>query len=149
MKDILIFRATLKEGMGNTYNDPSRIIAIHNSGTLYKLAEAIIDSFDFDFDHAFGFYNNLKNYFKSEEGYELFADIGEESEFSGVEKTKIRDVFDQKNKKLMLVYDYGDEWHFIVEVTGEENDDGSNNYPRVVESYLDAPQQYPGDEDIP
>lgn len=134
--------------MGNTYNDPYREIAIHDSDTLYKLANGIIDSFDFDFEHAFGFYDNLQNFVKSEEGYELFADIGEESEFLGVEKTKICDVFDQPGKKMLLIYDYGEEWHFIIEVTGEENDDGSDDYPKVVESHLDAPQQYPEDEDV-
>ena len=37
-----------------------REIALLETQTLYNFAEAIIDSFDFDFDHCFGFFNNIK-----------------------------------------------------------------------------------------
>jgi len=39
---------------------PYRTIAIPESYSLYDLAEKIIESYDFDFDHAFGFYDNIK-----------------------------------------------------------------------------------------
>lgn len=43
--------------------------------TKFSLAESIVDSFNFYFDHCFGFYDNIERWIKSEEGYELFADI--------------------------------------------------------------------------
>jgi len=73
----------------------------------------ILDSFDFDFDHPFGFYDNIKRWVDSREGYELFTDIGEGDEFEGVKKTKVNRVFDRIGKKMFFLFDYGDEWHFI------------------------------------
>lgn len=48
----LTFRVSLEP---KVYRD----IEIAASATLYKLAEAIVSAFDFDFDHAFGFYDKL------------------------------------------------------------------------------------------
>ena len=38
-----------------------RDIEIEGSKSLYKLAEAIVTAFDFDFDHCFGFYSGHAN----------------------------------------------------------------------------------------
>lgn len=44
---------------------------------LYKLAEAIVSAYGFDFDHAFGFFSKIVEirYFDSEIKYELFTDL--------------------------------------------------------------------------
>ena len=83
---------------------PYRIIEIPDNLTLYDFAEAITESFDFDFDHCFGFYDDLKNCYNSEKGYELFKDIGEESEHKGVKKTKMKDVFKELKAKTDELY---------------------------------------------
>ena len=52
----------------------SRDIEIKENASLYKLAEAIIGAYDFDFDHAFGFFSDIKEHcFDSKKKYELFA----------------------------------------------------------------------------
>src|SRR3954464_3122100 len=54
----------------------SRDIEIESSKSLYDLAAAIVQAFDFDLDHAFGFYSKLDDYvFDSPVRYELFADL--------------------------------------------------------------------------
>ena len=59
-----IFRARLPP---RVYRD----IEIESTKPLHDLAAAIVQAFDFDFDHAFGFYSNLKgDYYRSEERYE-------------------------------------------------------------------------------
>src|SRR3954454_24516798 len=51
-----------------------RDIEIESSKSLYDLAAAIVQAFDFDLDHAFGFYSKLDDYvFDSPVRYELFA----------------------------------------------------------------------------
>ena len=51
---------------------------ILSAKTLYDLASAIVQLFEFDFDHAFGFYSKLTGrIFDSPVKYELFADMGE------------------------------------------------------------------------
>jgi hypothetical protein len=52
-----------------------RIIHIKERDTLENLAEAIVRAFDFELDHAFGFYDNLNNPYQSTEVYELFVDL--------------------------------------------------------------------------
>jgi len=140
---IYLIKATLSDWYGHIRGMPYRILAIPEGFTLYNLAEAIVDSFDFYFDHAFGFYNNnIKRWRESTEGYELFADMGEKSKFKGVKRTKINKVFDKIKKKMLFLFDYGDEWHFIVELKGIESLEEDAKYPLVVESVGKAPPQY-------
>jgi len=139
---IYLIKATLSDWYGHVRGRPYRILAIPEGFTLYDLAEAIVDSFDFDFDHAFGFYNNIKRWTESTEGYELFADIGKESEFKSVKRTKISEVFDKIKKKMLFLFDYGDEWHFIVELKGVESSEETAKYPLIVKSVGKSPPQY-------
>ncbi len=74
-----------------------REIEVLENINLYKLANAIIDTYSFDFDHAFGFFSNIgERYFNSDRKYELFADMKDEGiESTGaesVEKTKVLEV---------------------------------------------------------
>ncbi len=143
---IYLVKATLSDWYGRVKNQPFRLLAIAEESTLDSLAEAILDSFNFSLDHAFGFYDNIAKWPNSNEGYELFADIGEESKFKGVKGTRINKVFDTVKKKMLFLFDYGDEWHFIVELKGTELPKDEGKYPFVVESVGDAPPQY-GEEE--
>jgi hypothetical protein len=51
--EALVFRASLRPII---YRD----IEIAGTGSLHTLAQAIVRSFDFNFDHAFGFYSKVK-----------------------------------------------------------------------------------------
>ncbi|KHL93260.1 hypothetical protein QW71_24315 [Paenibacillus sp. IHB B 3415] len=87
------FKVTLSDRNGVVRGRPFRNIAIAAEDSLYDLAEISIEAFDFDLDHAFGFYDNIKNWTRSEKGYELFADIGEKMKFPGVKGEIISEVF--------------------------------------------------------
>ncbi|MBM4467370.1 MAG: plasmid pRiA4b ORF-3 family protein [Chloroflexi bacterium] len=52
------------------------------------------------------------------------------------------------NQEFMYLFDYGDEWRFKVRVHAiNENADPDAEYPCIVESVGEAPEQYPdGDE---
>ncbi len=138
-----LIKAILSDRFGRVKGNPYRIIAISENFTLYQLADAICGSFDFDFDHAFGFYNNIKSLRNSVECYELFADMEDvDSECKSVEKFRISKVFSQINKKMLFLFDYGDEWRFIVELKGIKTTDEQPKYAAVVKSVGDAPLQY-------
>src|SRR6476469_5238432 len=110
--DTMIIRTTL-ERKASIYRD----IEVDGSRSLYKLAEAIVSSFDFDFDHAFGFYTGLTDATMMEKRprYELFADMGEaDSGVLGVKKTKIAQAFRAVGHTMLFLFDYGDEWLFRV-----------------------------------
>ena len=83
----LIIRVAL-DGEASVYRD----IEIKATKSLYRLAEAIVSAFGFDFDHAFGFYSGLTDakMRRVRPIYELFADMGEaDAGVLGVKKTKI------------------------------------------------------------
>jgi hypothetical protein len=95
-----------------------RDVEIGSAASLAKLAEAIVRAFDFKFDHAFGFYAETqgRSVMRGRPAYELFADMGEETEARSVRKTRIGDAFREVGQAMTFLFDYGDEWLFRVEV---------------------------------
>ena len=56
---VYLIKTTLSDRYGKVRGQPLRVLAIPEYFTLYSLAETIVDSFGFDFDHPFGFYDNI------------------------------------------------------------------------------------------
>lgn len=142
-KTVYKMRVSLEEDL---YRD----IEIRGSHDLYQFAEIITRSFDFYFDHAFGFSDDLRGFYRGKEMYELFNDI-EDVEPSGsgmgVEGTRIANVYKPK-KKMLFLFDYGDDWMFMTECLGTRDAVPKEKLPRLVESKGQAPEQYPRyDED--
>lgn len=94
-------------------------------------------------DHMFGFYDNLKNTYQSQEGYELFADEGEPMKFPGVERAKIENVYNIPKKRMLFFYDYGDSWRFITQLVDVQETESKNTKQKVIKSVGEAPEQYP------
>jgi hypothetical protein len=110
--ETFILRVAL-DGRRSIYRD----IEIESSKSLYRLAEAITNAFDFDFDHAFGFYSGPTpaKLTRADPRYELFADMGEaDPGVFGVKKTKVSQAFPATGHTLIFLFDYGDEWRFRV-----------------------------------
>jgi hypothetical protein len=136
--EIFQFRAKL----GTVWRD----FEIDGSDTLENLAVAILDAFEFDCDHCYGFYSKLKgNKAKSDEIYELFVDI-EEGSYNenaiGVQETLIDEVFSPK-KKMLFLFDYGDNFEFILTCKGIGDSEPGVTYPRITGGEGEAPDQYP------
>jgi hypothetical protein len=115
--------------------------------TLESLAFAIIDALGFDMDHPFGFYDNLKKPYRSEEEYTVFADMGQPSneDDTGVTETPIEDVF-EPGKKMLFFFDYGDEWMFPVACTGAVEGEAFKQ-SKLLATTGKPPTQYPDSED--
>jgi len=138
-----LLRASLKPKL---YRD----VEIDSMASLAALAEAITGAFEFDFDHAYGFYSTLTDrYHDSPEKYELFADIeGGDSDADSVQETAVSKAFSKAGKKMLFLFDYGDEWRFTVELIKLGEKIAGTRYPRLVGTSGDAPEQYPDmDED--
>jgi len=133
-----ILRASLKPKL---YRD----VEIESTASLAALAEAISGAFEFDFDHAYGFYSKLAGrYHDSPEKYELFADIeGADSDADSVQKSAVAKAFAKAGKKMLFVFDYGDEWRFTVELVKLGEKKPGTRYPRLVGTSGEAPEQYP------
>lgn len=129
-----------------------REIEVLENTNLYKFAEAIIGAYDFYFDHAFGFFSAIgERYFDSERKYELFADLEDEDiEPTGaksVKKTKINEVWKNIGDKILFLFDYGDNWLFVVELIGFGQKEAKAKYPRVIKKVGQPPEQYPEAEE--
>lgn len=152
MTDIVRLKVMLRGGLCDDFpkNYCTRTIDISGATRLKKLAQTILESYDFAFDHAFGFYNNLKNYYDSEKIYTLFADMDdiEPEEFNGqsVSKAMVGKVF-EPGKTMLFLFDYGDEWIFHVECLSIGAAEASKSYPLIVEAKGNAPEQYPDSEE--
>lgn len=126
--------------------EASRKIQIAGTKSLYNFARVITRAFDFEFDHCFGFYDNLQKYHDSKRSYELFVDIGEapsSATVKGVKKTKIDQVFKNIGEKMLFLFDYGDGWYFTVELKEIKQAEKWDLKPVVLESIGKAPLQYP------
>lgn len=125
-----------------------KLLEVPSNMTLYKFAEIIIKSFGFYFDHAFGFYNNIENPYKSKEMYELFTDMEDVEHTPNAKGVKkfyfVSDLF-ENNTQMLFLFDYGDCWHFILELLDDSEKVYSipKNYYKIYESFGEDPQQYP------
>lgn len=136
----------------NLLHDPkiSREIEIPGNTSLYKLAEAITDAYNFDFDHCFGFFSKIAEnwYFDSTKKYELFTDLieeGEELEPTGagsVKKTKVEEVWQNVGDKMLFLFDYGDNWQFVVELIQFGDKKSNQKYSHILKKAGKAPRQY-------
>ena len=128
-----------------------RDVEIDSAASLAALAEAITGAFEFDFDHAYGFYSKLTGALSttSPEKYELFADMEDaDSDAASVQKTAVSKAFAKAGKKMLFLFDYGDDWRFTVELVKLGEKKPGTRYPRLVGTSGDAPEQYPDmDED--
>ncbi len=127
-----------------------REIEIGSNSSLYDFAEAIVRAFEFEFDHAFGFYSRLKGpgALQVNPRYELFADIGEDSDAGSVEKTTVGEVFQQPKHTMLFLFDYGDNWEFRVELLRVGERQPRTRYPRLLAKKGRAPEQYPAIEEF-
>lgn len=103
-----------------------RELIIPANAKLSEFAKLIVNSFGLDMDHCYGFYDNLKNISRSKVCYELFVDLGEEHEDNAfsVKKNTLQALWDNKSpkdKKWLMLFDYGDEWYFELELVKAEN----------------------------
>lgn len=123
-----------------------RDIELPGDRSLYRLAEAIIRAFDFDFDHAFGFYGGRteRTLMTARPKYELFADMeGGDSDAGSVKKTPIAEAFPKVGRRMTFLFDHGDEWLLYVEMTDTGRKVPRTRYPRILARAGDSPQQYP------
>ena len=137
-----ILRASLKPKL-------FRDIEMDSAASLSALADAITAAFEFEVEHPFCFYSKLDgNYHASPEKYELCADMEDiESDATSVKQTAVSKAFAKVGKKMLFVFDYGDEWLFAVELIKIGAKKPGSRYPRLLNSSCDAPEQYPGVDD--
>jgi hypothetical protein len=129
----------------------SRTIEVPEAWSLYRLAEAVIDAFGFDFDHAFGFFDSDAepyHLFAAGRKYELFTDMIEEGQdieptgAGSVKKTMVSEVWQKPGDRIVMLFDYGDDWRFRIVLKAWDLQDTRRKYPVILEKTGRAPKQY-------
>src|SRR3954471_11374203 len=97
-----------------------REVEIASDKKLVDLAQAIVRAFEFQFDHAFGFYSALtgREVLRAQPKYEVFADMGERTDSESVKRTRVAEPFPGVGHTMLFLFEYGDDWRFVVEVIG-------------------------------
>lgn len=118
-------------------------IVLGGEWALYDLAEFIIQTVGFEFDHAFEFGDNVKDPYRSQERYTLFADLGEadDPDEPGVKETPVSAVF-RLRRKMVFLFDYGDDWCFTVTCTAVKPSEKKRRFRRVLSTTGTPPVQY-------
>ena len=128
-----------------------REIEVPENVSLYRLAAAIVEAHGFDFDHCFGFYSDVTvgRYHDSKLQYEFFADLEQEEGVcfepvtsKSVKKTKLNRVWQKPGDTMMMLFDYGDGWRFVVKLMGLGLRVPRKQYPQLIRSQGKAPRQY-------
>lgn len=123
-----------------TKSSPYRIVAVPSKMNLYDLAEYITEIFEFDFDRPFGFYDNVNNWNYSTQGYEVKFDGDEyESDWPDVESALVEEIFKEKGKKWLFIFDFEEENHFYLNLEKSEKPDDTKMYPLLLDSYGKLP----------
>jgi hypothetical protein len=127
------------------------VLEIAANQTLIDLGNAIPLAFGFDDAHLWSFFLSGKAWDRVTE----YALHSEADQLGGARRraagrVPIREVpFPgvAGKKEFLLLFDYGDEWHFGVKLLRlSEQVQPDARYPRVVASQGDAPPQYPEPE---
>lgn len=114
-----------------------RKILVSSSHTLEHLHQAILEAFDFSDDHLYAFFMNgnpwsKPAYWAREDGHEPSA-----------HQAILKNLNLAPGQTFLYLYDFGDEWHFNVELTEVQNAQTIPLRGKVIEEKGKAPEQYP------
>jgi hypothetical protein len=139
--------------LGGLYAPPHareiwRELELTGDQTLGDLGEAIPLAFGFDDPHLWSFFLSGKPWDEATE-YTLSPSpdpAGGRGRARAADRLRIRDV--PAAEEFLFLFDYGDEWHFGVQLVRIGNAPNPGvRYPQVVASHGQAPPHYPAIED--
>ncbi len=117
-----------------------RKIEMRADQTLENLHFAIQNAYGWDADHLYSFFMSGKAW---DESTEYCLPEGYTSGPGNVQTTTLEELNLEPKQEFMYLFDYGDEWRFKVRVHAINPDAPEGDYPRIVESVGEAPEQYP------
>ncbi|QAA33560.1 IS1096 element passenger TnpR family protein [Clostridium manihotivorum] len=104
--------------------------------TLDDLHDCIQDAFDFDNDHMYSFFMDGRPW-----SHDKFT-CPQEDEGPHADEVKIEELSLTDKQTFVYLFDYGDEWTFLVEVYSIEEADSRLLRPQVIETKGKPPKQY-------
>ena len=118
-----------------------RDFEIKSSSSFEELHEAIVGAFGFSGQEIASFYMSNEEWDKGEEITQMDMGGLGEAGIKTMKDTLISDMIFDKEDKLLYVYDFMRMWVFYVEVISIREIDSSAEYPKVILSVGDAPDE--------
>jgi hypothetical protein len=138
---LYIFKVSLSRGLYAT-EEMWRRIAIPAKLTFNSLSEAILRSVNFDSDHLYCFW------YKNRFGWTVRINHPYLEEPPFTNEVCIGDLGLREGKTITYLFDFGDHWEFDVQLERIEPANPKIKKPDILETYGEAPEQYPAwDED--
>ncbi len=114
-----------------------RTVKLSSTHTLLDLHDLIQKAFEFDDDHLYAFYMDGKP-FSNQSCYH--APFTEET--PSVKDTALGELQLYVGMGFLYLFDFGDEWHFSIQVLRMEESDKLDFKPQIESVKGDSPEQY-------
>lgn len=139
-RDLIVPKSTFKNGTCTFKVSLSgrcwRRVEIPAEMNLHQLSTAILDAFDFDYDHLYDF--AYRNRF----GVPTRACHPYVDDSPRADEVRIGELPLQTGSTMIYRYDFGDNWRFNVKLERVDPADGKMEKPRISGSRGEAPAQY-------
>lgn len=134
----------------DTKEDVIREIAVLRDFTLEELHQTIVNAFGFDGLEIASFYHTDNEWIQGDE-IPLFNMSDQVGGLSQMSDYKLETVFNQRNNKLIYVYDFLNLWTFFVEFSAiYDSKESDKSIPLLLFSLGELPKEAPKKEfDLP
>ncbi|MBN1167313.1 MAG: hypothetical protein JXA44_09325 [Methanospirillaceae archaeon] len=133
--DHLIVLVSLTDESGYVKGNPYRELGLSADTPLSEVAGIILDSFGFDSGRPFGFFSIIHgDYSSSPWQVDSFS-----PEIASHPISVIRDL---PQSQILFVYDFEEQWRFLVKYIGKMDPPQNNPSPVILSSEGMAPDQY-------
>jgi hypothetical protein len=134
-RDVMIVLVAITDESGYVKGNPYRKIALYSGTILSLVAQVIIDSFGFDIGKPFGFYSTIHgDYSESDWQVDSFS--------PAITCISLEGIVESVGSEFLFVYDFEDEWRFILKYIGLMKPSAEIVCPVVLTREGNAPDQY-------
>jgi hypothetical protein len=122
--------------------DVIREIEVRSDQSFFEFHKMIIEAFEFNGDQMCSFFMSNKDWDKGEEI--MLFDMGFEDNTNTprvMENTQLTEMIAKRDEKILYVYDFLRMWVFLIELTDETILETDTNYPRIVNSIGNPPDE--------
>jgi len=135
-RGLYIFKVNLDPRFFNS-GGPWRRLAVPDRATLHQVADAILRAYKFDDEHLYDFK------FRDQLGKARVYNHPGAREGPFATDITLRESGLPEKGLINFVYDYGDDWRFVLRLEGIAAPDKRSRRPKVIESEGRPPVQYP------
>ena len=123
----------------DTKEDILRDVEINKNSNLTDLHELILLAFNFSADQMASFYTVDENWNQINEISLMNFDKSTDS----MDSMLIANILNNKNAKLLYIYDFMNMWTFYLELIEEAQEINNILYPRIIFSVGNVPEKAP------